>query len=132
MGPFISMIMVVSSRMIQFILLNFEACLKRVGLYRAMRSVQFGLPHSSPHFFCILETYNTKINTFFTPVGELRFALHDIHEILALSIDETPYEEYILGAKELLRLKAIPPPILCLLGVMCHYHICVKLSKMRG
>lgn len=73
-----------------------------------MRNVQFGLPHSSTHCFCILEMYNAQTNTFFTPIGELGFALHEVHEITVLSIGETPNEEYVPSMKELLHLKVIP------------------------
>lgn len=64
-------------------------------------------PHSSFHFFCILEMYNAETNTFLTHVRELEFALHEMHEVLALSISETPYKEYVPSAKKFLGLKTI-------------------------
>lgn len=66
------------SRMISFVLSNFEAILKDIWLYGAIRNVKYGLRHSAYHLFNILEMYNPKSKMFFTPVGELGFALHKI------------------------------------------------------
>lgn len=83
------------SQMTYFLFPHFEVCLERLGLYHVVRNAQFGLPHNSINLFCILVIYNVQIHTFFTPIRELEFALHEMHEISALSIGETPYEEYV-------------------------------------
>jgi len=49
------------------------------------------------------------ICTFFTPVGEMGFALHEMFEVLGLSKGDLSYEEYILGTEELHLLKKDPP-----------------------
>lgn len=50
--------------------------------------------------------YNSKNDTFFTPVGELGLALHEIYEVSALSMGEVPYKEYILTTEKLSMLRA--------------------------
>lgn len=72
--------------MINFILSNFEAILKDIELYGAIRNVQYGLSYSAYHLFNILEMYNPKFETFFTPIGELGFALHEMFEVSLLSM----------------------------------------------
>ena len=38
---------------------------------------------------------------FFTTVEEMRFAMHEMFEVLGLSMGDLPYEEYISGTDEL-------------------------------
>ena len=57
-------------RMVGFVLTDLRDLLKRVGLYVAVRAVQWGIPPGSHNFFGILERYNSLTGTFFTPVGE--------------------------------------------------------------
>lgn len=64
------------SRMISFMLTNFEAILKNIGLYGAIRNVQYSLLHSVSYLFSILKMYNPKSKTLFNPIGELGFVLH--------------------------------------------------------
>lgn len=63
--------------------------------------MQYGLSHSTYHLFSSLEMYDSKSRTFFTPVGELDFALPEMFEISLLSIGELPYEEIVPMIEEL-------------------------------
>lgn len=65
----------------EFIFGTFEGHLKRLSLYQVVINIQYYLPHSSFHFFSILEMYNAEPNTLFTPVGELGFMLHEMHKV---------------------------------------------------
>lgn len=76
--------------------------------------------------------YNGQTNTIFTLLGELGFTLHEMHEISVLSTGKTPYVEIIPSVKELLCLKTIPNAYSTNWELMCHYYICVDISKMRG
>ena len=60
-----------------------------------MRAVQYGIPQSTQHFYAILERYNPETYTFFTPIEEMRFALHEMCEVSGLVIGDAPYEEYV-------------------------------------
>lgn len=64
-------------------------------------NMQYSLPHSAYHLFSILEMYNSKFGIFFTSVGELDLALHEIFKVFLLSKGELPYEEIIPMAQEL-------------------------------
>ena len=66
-----------------------------------VRAVQYGILQSSHHFFAMLESYNPKTCTFFTPVGEMGFALHEMYKVSRLVIGDIPYEEYVPSAEEL-------------------------------
>jgi len=76
-----------------------------VGLYHSVRAVQYGLLQSSHHFYDILERYNSLTGTFFTPVGEMRLALHELYEVSGLVIEDAPYKEYVPTTEELHLLK---------------------------
>lgn len=93
--------------MISFILANFEVILMDIELYGTIRNIQYGLPHSSYHLFNILEMYNPKSGTFFTPIGELGFALHEMFEVSL----ELPYEEIVPTSEELRRMKTQDPQL---------------------
>jgi len=47
-----------------------------------------------PNFFSIFELYCLDLGIFFTPVGELGLALHEMWEISNLPMGSMPYEEY--------------------------------------
>jgi len=49
---------------------------------------------SVPNFYALLELYYPSFGTFFTPVGELGLALHEMSEISNLPPGSLPYEEY--------------------------------------
>lgn len=91
--------------MIGFMLSNFKAILKDIGLYGAIRNVQYSLHHSSYYLFSILEMYNSKSGTFLTFVGELNFALHEIFEVSLLTMGELSYEEIVPTMEELQQMK---------------------------
>lgn len=75
---------------------NFEAILKDIRLYRVIRKIQYGLSHSAYNLFSILKMYNPKSRMFFTPIGELGFALHETFEVSLQSMGELPYDEIVL------------------------------------
>ena len=52
-------------KMVGFVLVELGALLEQVGLYHAVRAVQYGLPQSSHNFYGILEHYNPLTGTFF-------------------------------------------------------------------
>ena len=80
---------------------NLGRLLIKAWLQTAGRAVKYGIPLSVPHFFALLEMYNPSSATFFTPCGELGFALHEMFDASGLSMGEIPYEEYVPGAEEL-------------------------------
>jgi len=57
----------------------------------------------------MLEHYNLETCTFFTPVREMRFALHEMYEVSGLAMGDIPYEEYIPGTGELHLIKKDAP-----------------------
>ena len=57
--------------MVSFVLAELGGLLDQVGLYQAVRAVQYGIPQNFQNFFGILEHYNPLTGTFFTPVGEI-------------------------------------------------------------
>ena len=63
-------------KMVGFVLTELEDSLKQAELYQAIRVVQYGIPQSSHHFYGVLEHYRPC--TFFTPVGEMGLALHEL------------------------------------------------------
>ena len=91
--------------MVGFVLTELEDLLRQTGLYRAVRAIQYGIPQSSHHFYGVLERYNPWVFTFFTPVGEIGFALYELYEVSGLVIGDAPYEEYIPTTEELHLLK---------------------------
>jgi len=40
-----------------------------------------GIPQSNHHFYVIVERYNPKTHSFFTPVGKMGFTLVEMHEV---------------------------------------------------
>ena len=64
--------------MVSFVLTELGGLLDQVGLYQAVRAVQYGILQSSQNFFGILEHYNPLTGTFFIPVGEMGLALHEL------------------------------------------------------
>ena len=80
---------------------HLEEMLHRTHLFTAVRAVKYGITLSTYHFFAMLDMYNPNTTTFFTPSGELGFALHEMFEVSGLSMGEVPYEEYVSSAEEL-------------------------------
>jgi len=64
-----------------YVLKHFDADLKKLGLHEAVRATCNGIEISVPNFFAIFELYCPALGTFFTPVGELGLAQHDMWEV---------------------------------------------------
>ena len=79
----------------------------------------------------MLEKYNPDTCTFFTPVGEMGFALHEMFEVSGLSMGNLPYEEYIPGTKELHLLKDAPQVYETYCEVLCYFYICAQITEGR-
>jgi len=71
-------------RIVGFVLAEFEDLLLQAGLYGTMRAVQYGIPQSTQYFYAILERYNPETCTFFTPIGEMGHAIHEMYEVSGL------------------------------------------------
>jgi len=97
--------------MVCFALEELEKPLLQCGLYPAIRDVCYGITPSDYNFFGILNKYNPDTCTFFTPVGEMGFALHEMFEVSGLSMGDCPYEEYIPSTKKLHLLKRDAPQV---------------------
>jgi len=65
------------------------------GLYLAVRTVCYRIALSHYNFFAILEKYNPENCTFFTPVGKMGFALHEMFEVSGLSMGSCRMMKYI-------------------------------------
>ena len=89
------------SRMVGFILEDLKDELLQTDLYNNVQAVQYGITQSSHHLFAMLERYNMETCTFFTPVREMGFVLHEMYEVSGLAIRDIPYEEYVSSAEEL-------------------------------
>lgn len=83
------------SVLIAFIMKNFKNQLMEIGLYRIVQAVQYGIQTSHFHFFSILELFNPGTWTFFTLIGEMGLALHELYKVSRLPMNEVPYEEYV-------------------------------------
>ena len=78
----------------------------------------------------IFELYCPALGTFFTPVGELGLALHEIWEVSALPFGSLPYEEYFPCEAELALLEKQEPALFeTYRELICHLHIC---SSIHG
>ena len=64
-----------------------------------------------PTFYAILELYCLVSGTFFTPVGELGMALHEMWEVSNLPVGSMPYEEYFPCTEELEQLEKYGPAL---------------------
>ena len=95
--------------MVSFVLKELKEVLVHSSLYTAVRAIQYGIPHNNYDFYTMLERYNLEICTFFTPVGKMRFALHEMYEVFGLTMGDIPYEEYIFGTEKLHLMKKDAP-----------------------
>ena len=91
--------------MVGFVLTELRDLLTQVSLYHSVRAVQYGLPQSFHNFYGVLERYNPLTGIFFTPIGEMGLALHELYEVLGLVMGDVPYEEYVPTSEELHLLK---------------------------
>ena len=87
-------------RIVNFFLNELKELLVHSGLYSAVRAVQYSIPKSNYQLYAMLECYNLKTYTFFYPVGEMVFALHEMYEVSGLTMGDIPYKEYIPGTEE--------------------------------
>ena len=78
----------------QYILAYFRKDLERLELHEAVRATCYGIRMSVANFYAILELYCPSTRTFFTPVGELDMAPHEMWEVSTLPMGSLPYEEY--------------------------------------
>ena len=98
--------------------------------HEAVRATCYGIQMSVACFYAIFELYCLATGTFFTPVGELRVALHEMWEVSALPLGSFPYEEYFLCEAELALLEKQEPALFeTYRELMCHLYIC---SSMHG
>ena len=56
----------------------FKVDLKQLGLHEAVRATCFGININIPNFYVVLEMYYSASGTFFTSVGKLGMALHEM------------------------------------------------------
>jgi len=69
---------------------------------------------------------------FFTSVGEMGFALHEMYKISGLVIGDTPYEEYVPSIEKLYLLKKDDPLVYeTYWEVLCHFDICAQKIEWR-
>jgi len=95
--------------MVGFSLEKFEDLLLQAGLYRAVRDCPVRYSAEHQHFYVVLERYNPEICMFFTPIGKMGLALHEMYRVSGLMIGDAPYEEYIPSTEELYLLKKSDP-----------------------
>ena len=61
-----------------YVLEHFDKDLKRLKLHEAIRATCYKIEVSVPNFYAIFELYFLTSGTFFTPIGDLRLALHEM------------------------------------------------------
>ena len=112
------------------VIAHFEEDLEWLGLYEAIRATCYGIQMSVANFYAIFELYCPATETFFTPIGELGMALHEMREVSALPLGSLPYEEYFPCEAELELLEKQDPALFeTYRELMCHLYIC---SSMHG
>ena len=121
------------TRMVDFVLEELKESLAQSGLTVPVLATRRGVVQSLHNFFAMLEKYNPDSCTFFTPAGELGFALHEMQAVSGLSLGKMPYDEFIPTTEELSLLKVTHPEIYATFWeLMCHFHICAQVFGMRG
>ena len=79
---------------------------------------------SVANFYAIFELYCPATGTFFTPVGELGMALHEMWELSALPMGSLPYKEYLPCELELTLLQRQEFTLFkTYRELMCHFYI---------
>lgn len=91
--------------MVYFVINELGEPLQQSGLYPVVRVVMYEIPQNNHHFFAMFELYNADTCTFFTAVGELGFAPHEMFEVFRLLTGEMSYVEYVPSTEELHLLK---------------------------
>ena len=85
---------------------------------------------SIANFCAFLELYSPSTGTFFTHVGELGMALHEVWEISALQMGSLPYKEYLPCEAELALLEKHKPSLFETYGeLMFHFYICLDVHN---
>ena len=95
--------------MVGFVLADLDNLLLQTGLYGAVRAIQYSILQSTQYFYAVLERYSPKTCTFFTPIGKIGLALHEMYEVSGLMIGDAPYEEYVPSIEKLYLLKKDDP-----------------------
>lgn len=79
-----------------------------------------------------MELFNFESGTFFTPVGEMGLALHELYEVFGLPMGEIPCKEYVLTWEELHQLQAQDTLAYdTYWELLCHYHICAQITGLN-
>ena len=120
--------------MTTFILEEFEVELKKIKLWEAIRGTCFRFNINVPTFYAILELYCPATGTFFTPVGELGLALHEMWDISRLPMGSYPYEEFFPCSGHLKKLSTKSPEVFDVFRELTnHFQICIDLHNQgRG
>jgi len=62
----------------------------------------------------------------------MRFALHEMYEVLGVVMGDIPYEEYVPSAEELHMMKESAPLVYATYWeVLCHFYICADTTSLR-
>ena len=98
--------------------------IKEAGTLRDCQSNLLCIQMSVANFYAIFELYCPATGTFFTPIGELGMALHEMWEVSALRLGSLPYEEYFPCEAELTLLEKQDPALFdTYQELMCHFYI---------
>ena len=109
-----------------YVLKHFDAGLKKLGLREAIRATCYGIEISVPNIFAMFELYYAASRTFFTHIGELGMALHDMWEVSNPPMGSMRYEEYFPYTIELEQLEKDNPALFEIYQeLMCHFYICL-------
>ena len=114
------------AKIVSFVLRELEEPLLQCGLYPAVRAVCYRIILSCYNLFEILEKYNPDTCTFFTPIGKMGFALHEMFEVSEPSMGDLSYEEYIPSTEELHLLKRDAPQV-----YMTYWEVLIIRSRTR-
>ena len=88
-----------------YVLAYFGEDLERLRLREVVRATCYNIQMSVANFYAIFELYCPATGTFFTPVGELGMAFHEMWQVSALPMGSLPYEEYFPCESELVLLE---------------------------
>lgn len=118
------------ARLVKFVESNFALSLQATHLRPAIRKVKYGIHQNPFPFNAMLERYNPDSRTFYTPVGELGLALHEMHVVFGLSWGNIPYEERYIPLKELDDLKRKHKDMYeTHWKMLCDFHVCLDSQK---
>jgi len=113
-----------------YVLEYFKEELMKIGLHEAVRATCYGIKISMPHFFVIFKLCCPATGTFFTTVGKLRLALHEMWEISNLPMGSMSYEEYFPCTIKLKKMEKDDPEMFeTYQKLMCHFYICMDIHN---